>query len=167
MVVKFPGGRLGHGIGSQEARLIRQMLFINRYSHILYIVIRAGKIYAMKQRFQIYKGSFTQWIILDEMWGVDQHFEHLCSVAVDKGILLTLNVQGPSHIGLFGQYHGCWCPGSSRHQDINNNAIDCVEYVGLGLTWGRILSTCVISMWSNDIKCKYMFIFPLKKTDKI
>ena len=26
----------------------------------------------------------------------------------------------------------------------------------------RILSTCVISMWSNDIKCKYMFMFPLK-----
>ena len=29
--------------------------------------------------------------------------------------------------------------------------IDYVEYVGPGLTWGRILSTCVISMWSNDI----------------
>ena len=24
------------------------------------------------------------------------------------------------------------------------------------------LSTCVKSMWSNDIKCKYMFMFPLK-----
>ena len=38
-----------------------------------------------------------------------------------------------------------------------------IEYVGPGLTWGRILSTCVISMWSNDIKCKYMLMFPLKK----
>ena len=38
-----------------------------------------------------------------------------------------------------------------------------VEYVGPGLTWGRILSTRVISMWSNDTKCKYMFMFPLKK----
>ena len=28
-----------------------------------------------------------------------------------------------------------------------------------GLTWGRILSTRVISIWSNDIKCKYMFMF--------
>ena len=38
------------------------------------------------------------------------------------------------------------------------------RYVGPSLTWGRILSTCVISMWSNDIKCKYtgMFMFPLK-----
>ena len=40
--------------------------------------------------------------------------------------------------------------------------IDFVEYVSPGLTWGRILSTCVISMWSNDIKCKYMFMSPLK-----
>ena len=28
--------------------------------------------------------------------------------------------------------------------------------------WGGILSTCVISMWRNDTKCKYMFMFPLK-----
>ena len=34
---------------------------------------------------------------------------------------------------------------------------DYVEYVSAGLTWGRILRICVISMWSNDIKCKYMF----------
>ena len=40
--------------------------------------------------------------------------------------------------------------------------IDYIEYVGPGLTWGRILSTCVISMWSNDIKYKYMFVFPLQ-----
>ena len=37
-----------------------------------------------------------------------------------------------------------------------------IEYVGPYLIWGKILSTCVISMWSNDIKCKRMFIFPLK-----
>ena len=61
-----------------------------------------------------------------------------------------------------GQYHGCWCPGSLRRQDISSHDIDYVEYVGPGLTWGRILSTCVILMWSNDIKCKYMFVFPLK-----
>ena len=39
---------------------------------------------------------------------------------------------------------------------------DYVEYVGPVLTWGRILSTCVKIMWSNDTKCKYMFMFPLK-----
>ena len=61
-----------------------------------------------------------------------------------------------------GQYHGCWCPGSLRRQDNSSHDIDYVEYVSPGLTWGRILSTCVISMWSNDLKYKYMFIFPLK-----
>ena len=29
-------------------------------------------------------------------------------------------------------------------------------------TWGRILGTCVISVWRNDIKCKYIFMFTLK-----
>ena len=37
-----------------------------------------------------------------------------------------------------------------------------VKYVDTALTWGRILSTCVISMWSNDIKCRYVFMFPLQ-----
>ena len=61
-----------------------------------------------------------------------------------------------------GQYYGCWCPGSLRRQDISSDDIDYVECASPGLTWGRILSTCVISMWSNDIKCKYMFMPPLK-----
>ena len=64
---------------------------------------------------------------------------------------------------LLGQYHGCWCPGSLRRQDISSHDIEYIEYVGPGLTWGRILSTCVISKWSNDIKCKYMFLFHLNK----
>ena len=29
------------------------------------------------------------------------------------------------------------------------------------LAWARISTTFVMSMWSNDIKCKYMFMFPL------
>ena len=60
-----------------------------------------------------------------------------------------------------GQYHGCWCPGSLRRQDINSHDIDYIEYVGPSRIRGSILSTCVKSMWSNDIKCKYMFMFPL------
>ena len=51
---------------------------------------------------------------------------------------------------------------SLRRQDISSHDIDYVEHVGPGLTWGRILSTCVISMWSNDTKCNYMFIFLLQ-----
>ena len=42
-----------------------------------------------------------------------------------------------------------------------------VEYVGPGLIWGRILSTCVIPIWSNGIKCKYMFMFPQKNLARI
>ena len=37
-----------------------------------------------------------------------------------------------------------------------------IEYVGPSLTWGRTSSTCVISMWRNDTKCKYMFMFLMK-----
>ena len=57
-----------------------------------------------------------------------------------------------------GQYHGCWCPGSLRRQDISSHHIDSIEYVCPYLTWGRIQSTCVISTWSNDIKCKCLFL---------
>ena len=66
---------------------------------------------------------------------------------------LTLNI---------GQYHECWCPGSLSRQDINGHDIDYVEYVGFGLTWKRILSTCVIPVWSNDMRYKYMIMFPLQ-----
>ena len=59
-------------------------------------------------------------------------------------------------------YHGCWCPGSWRRQDISSHDIDHVEEVGSCLIWGRISTTCVVSMWRNDTKCEYMFMFPLK-----
>ena len=49
-----------------------------------------------------------------------------------------------------------------RHQDISSHDINFVEYVGPGFTRGKISSTYVISMWSNDTKCKYMFMFPLQ-----
>ena len=49
-----------------------------------------------------------------------------------------------------------------RRQDISSHGIDYVEYVGPGLTWRRISSILVISMWSNDIKCRYMFHVPYK-----
>ena len=46
--------------------------------------------------------------------------------------------------------------------DINSHDIDYIGYVGPSLTWGSVLSTRVKSMWRNDIKCKYMFMFPKK-----
>ena len=54
-----------------------------------------------------------------------------------------------------------WLLTSPGHH-ISSHNIDYIEYVGPSLTWGRILSTCVKSMWRNDIKCKYMFMLPVK-----
>ena len=44
-------------------------------------------------------------------------------------------------------------------QDISSHDIDQVSPC---LTWGRISTTCVISVWRIDIKCKCMFMFPLE-----
>ena len=55
-------------------------------------------------------------------------------------------------------------PGSLRRQGINSHDIDYIEYVGPFLTWGSILSTCIKSIWRNDIKSKYMFMLPLKNS---
>ena len=48
------------------------------------------------------------------------------------------------------------------HQDINNHDIDYVELVSPGLIRGMISIIFGMSMGKNDIKCEYMFIFPLK-----
>ena len=74
---------------------------------------------------------------------------------------LTLNVRGPSYLGLTRSI-SCllmpWLLTSPGHQHpwywLCRKGRSC-------LTWGRIPSTCVISTWSKDIKCKCMFLFPL------
>ena len=75
---------------------------------------------------------------------------------------LTLNVRGPSYLGLTRSISWLLIPGSLRRQDTSSHDIDYIVCVGPSLTRGRILNTCVKSMWSNDIKCKYMFLLPLK-----
>ena len=85
---------------------------------------------------------------------------------VNRPLWLTLNVRGPSYLGIsvwLGQYHRCWCPGSLCRQDTSSHDIDYVEWVGPCLIWGRISTTCVISMWRNDMKCKYLFYVPSEK----
>ena len=64
-------------------------------------------------------------------------------------------MRGPSYLGLTRSI-------SLRRQYISSHDIDYIEYVGPSLTWGSVISTCVKSMWRNDIKCKYMFMFPQK-----
>ena len=76
---------------------------------------------------------------------------------------LTLNVRGPSYLGLTRSISWLlmpWLLTSPGHQQPWYWLY--IEYVGPYLTWGRILSTCVVSMWRNDKKCKYMFMFTLK-----
>ena len=76
---------------------------------------------------------------------------------------LTLKVRGPSYLGFTRSISWLlmpWLLTLPGHQQPWYWLY--VQHVGPGLTWGRISSTCVISMWSNDIKCEYMFMFPLK-----
>ena len=80
-----------------------------------------------------------------------------------KCVWVNISVRGPSYLGLTRSISWLLIPGSLRRQDISRQDIDKVKYVGPGFTWERILSTCVISMWSNDIKCKYMFHVPPEK----
>ena len=49
-----------------------------------------------------------------------------------------------------------------RRQDINNHDIDWVKLLTPGLIPGMISIIYGMSVWRNDIKCKYMFLFPLK-----
>ena len=70
---------------------------------------------------------------------------------------------GPSYLGLTRWISWLLMPWSLRRQVISSQDIDYIEYEGPSVTRGRILSTCVISMWRNDTKCNYTFMFPLKK----
>ena len=56
------------------------------------------------------------------------------------------------------QYHCCSFPASRRHQGIGSHGTDWVQCVYAGLPREWISRTCNISVWSNDRKCKNMFI---------
>ena len=77
-------------------------------------------------------------------------------------LILTLNLWGPSYLGLTRSLSWLlmpWLLTSPGHQQ----PWYWLCRIGKSLSYcGRIPTTCVISMWSNDIKCKYMFLFPLK-----
>ena len=73
---------------------------------------------------------------------------NLCLNRIVYDFLLTLNMRGPSYLGLTRSISWLLMQGISSH------GIDYIEYVGPSLTWGSVLSTCVKSMWRNDIKRK-------------
>ena len=62
----------------------------------------------------------------------------------------TLNAQDRIPVQ-HSQYHGCWCLGSFHHQGISTHDIEYVEKVNVCLTWGRISTICVVSMWSEKV----------------
>ena len=75
---------------------------------------------------------------------------------------LTLNVRGPSYLGLTRSISWLlmpWLFTSPGHQQPWYWLYRiCRSFSYLR----KCLNTCVKSMWRNDIKCKYMFMFPQK-----
>ena len=56
--------------------------------------------------------------------------------------------------GELGQCHGCWCPGSMRHQS---------TAMVLTMTNGPLSSNCLctLSLLTNYRKCRYIFVFSM------
>ena len=75
----------------------------------------------------------------------------------------TLTMRGPSYSKSTQHYLCCCCPVSLRHQDISTHEFDYVELLRSYISWGRVSTTCVMSLWRNDINCSYNLIFTMKK----
>ena len=90
----------------------------------------------------------------------------ISSMACFRRLHLILNVRGPSYLGLTSSISWLlmpWLLTSPGHQQ------PWYWLCSICMSWSYMrgdLSTYVVSMWSNDIKCKYMFMFPLKKIGK-
>ena len=59
------------------------------------------------------------------------------------------------------EYHSCWYLGSLRCNDISTNDIDYAEEISFTrgmISQGMISTTHVVSMQSNEMKCKYMLM---------
>ena len=77
-----------------------------------------------------------------------------------SNLCLILTVRGPSYLGLTGSISWRlmpWLLTSPGHQQPWHWLYRICRSFSY---W--ILSTCVITMWMNDTKCKYIFMFPLK-----
>ena len=68
-------------------------------------------------------------------------------------------------LGKLAQYHGCWCPGSFRHQAISSQDIDCGHCGHSPRTWEWISPYWDMSMWRNDMKWKYVFMIYQKNSE--
>ena len=78
-----------------------------------------------------------------------------------KHVILTLNVGGPSYLGLTGSISWLLMPwlltSPGHHQPWY-----WLRRKGRFLSYLRKDFNCVVSMWRNDTQCQYMFMFPLK-----
>ena len=60
-------------------------------------------------------------------------------------------------------YHGCWYPGSLRHQQISTHDIDCGIGKFLFYMKKDFNYLCQLSVWRNDINHKYIFYVSYEK----
>ena len=78
------------------------------------------------------------------------------------GDQLTLNMQGASYLSLTWSISQLLMPWFLSSPE-NQQPWYWLSRIRRSLSYLKRISTiCVISMWRNDIKCKYMFMFPLK-----
>ena len=101
---------------------------------------------------------------IKESWisGYTSHHDVRLTSAKQIVTLLTLNVRGPNYLGLTRSIS--WLLVSPGHQQ----PWYCLCKICRSLSYPRKdfkpwdSSTWVLSMWRNDIKCKYLFMFPLQ-----
>ena len=89
-----------------------------------------------------------------------KQFSHM--TAAYKVVLLTLNMKEQSYPGLTRSISWLLMP---RLLASPGQQQPWFWWCKLGrslLTWGRISTTCVMSLWKNNRNCKYMFLFLLK-----
>ena len=77
--------------------------------------------------------------------------------------MLTLNLWGSSYLSLTRSISLLLMSWRRKEPVISSHDIDYVEWVGHFLIWGRISTTCVISMWRDNMNVNICFMFPLEK----
>ena len=79
------------------------------------------------------------------------------SAMILGSLVLTLQMLETEYSGFGDQYHACWCPGSSSHQDISRHGIDSIGYATCGVAPLVIWSSVEQSL-TYDTKCEYILI---------
>ena len=100
-----------------------------------------------------------------EWWVWKWYFYNYCHIWTQASLgldELTLYVQGPSQLGLTRSISWLlmpWLLASPGHQQ----PWYWLCRISRSLSYSRRNFNCVLLVWRNDIKCKYMFTFSLKK----